>query len=273
VGSDRGSGRCDDDGRRRRAGSGGGRRPGGPGAAGLRQFSGSPIDVDYTAANLRTVLRQLSEIGGINLVIDPSVPNASTVDLKLTQVPWDQVMDVILKSSQLTYQLEGSVLRVLTREARTKELQEEVSQKRASEQAPDLQTARIRLNYSTAEGVAKLLEDARLISERGSVEFEERTNMLIIKDSPKSIDDIVSSSSSSTSPSRRSRSRRRFSRPIVTPRARLACSGASTAASRRSSATRRRWPSRIAARSPAASPTSRVRMTRARPSSRTAAPP
>jgi len=167
-----------------------GGRQAAPAPQGLRQFSGSPIDVDYTAANLRTVLRQLSEIGGINLVIDPSVPNASTVDLKLTQVPWDQVMDVILKSSQLTYQLEGSVLRVLTREARTKELQEEVSQKRASEQAPDLQTARIRLNYSTAEGVAKLLEDARLISERGSVEFEERTNMLIIKDSPKSIDDI-----------------------------------------------------------------------------------
>jgi len=161
-----------------------------PAPQGLRQFSGSPIDVDYTAANLRTVLRQLSEIGGINLVIDPSVPNASTVDLKLTQVPWDQVMDVILKSSQLTYQLEGSVLRVMTREARTKELQEEVSQKRASEQAPDLQTARIRLNYSTAEGVAKLLQDARLISDRGSVEFEERTNMLIIKDSPRSIDDV-----------------------------------------------------------------------------------
>ncbi len=161
-----------------------------PAPQGLRQFSGSPIDVDYTAANLRTVLRQLSEIGGINLVIDPSVPNASTVDLKLTQVPWDQVMDVILKSSQLTYQLDGSVLRVLTREARTKELQEEVNQKRASEAAPDLQTTRIRLNYSTAEGVAKLLEDARLISERGSVEFEERTNMLIIKDLPKHIEDV-----------------------------------------------------------------------------------
>src|SRR5262245_9328215 len=91
-------------------------------APGLRAFSGSPIDVDYQAANLRTVLRQLSEIGGINLVIDPSVPNVATVDLKLTQVPWDQVMDVILRSSGLTYQLEGAVLRVLTRDARTKEL-------------------------------------------------------------------------------------------------------------------------------------------------------
>ena len=83
----------------------------------LRQFSGSPIDVDYQAANLRTVLRQLSEIGGINLVIDPSVPAVAPVDLKLTQVPWDQVMDVVLRSAQLTYEVEGPVVRVMTREA------------------------------------------------------------------------------------------------------------------------------------------------------------
>ena len=105
----------------------------------LRRFSGTPIDVDYQGANLRTVLRQLSEIGGINLVIDPSVPTSATVDLKLTQVPWDQVMEVVLKSSQLTYELEGPVLRVLTRDARTKELQAEAEEKKASEQAPDLQ--------------------------------------------------------------------------------------------------------------------------------------
>lgn len=159
-------------------------------APGLRAFSGSPIDVDYQAANLRTVLRQLSEIGGINLVIDPSVPNGATVDLKLTQVPWDQVMDVILRSSGLTYQLEGAVLRVLTRDARTKELDDESKQKKASEAAPDLSTSRVRLSYAQAEPTAKLLEDARLLSERGSVEFEGRSNMLIIKDTPRNIEEI-----------------------------------------------------------------------------------
>jgi len=159
-------------------------------AQGMRQYSGSPIDVDYQGANLRTVLRQLSEIGGINLVIDPSVPVGAAVDLKLTQVPWDQVMDVVLKSSQLTYQLEGSVLRVLTRDARTKELEDEAKQKRASEQAPDLATMRMRLNYAPAANIAKLLEDARLVSERGSVEFEERSNMIIVKDLQRNIDEI-----------------------------------------------------------------------------------
>jgi type IV pilus assembly protein PilQ len=156
----------------------------------LHQFSGSPIDVDYQSANLRTVLRQLSEIGGINLVIDPSVPSALSVDLKLRQVPWDQVMDVVLRSSGLTYQLDGSVLRVLTREARTKELDDEVKQKKAAEAAPDLVTTRVRLNYATAPAIAALLEDAHLLSTRGSGEVEERTNMLIIKDTERDLAEI-----------------------------------------------------------------------------------
>jgi type IV pilus assembly protein PilQ len=159
-------------------------------ASALRQFSGSPIDVDYQSANLRTVLRQLSEIGGINLVIDPSVPSALSVDLKLRQVPWDQVMDVVLRSSGLTYQLDGSVLRVLTRDARTKELDDEVKQKKAAEAAPDLVTTRVRLNYATAPAIAALLEDAHLLSTRGSVEVEERTNMLIIKDTERDLAEI-----------------------------------------------------------------------------------
>jgi type II secretory pathway component HofQ len=156
---------------------------------GLRRFSGTPIDVDYQSANLRTVLRNLSEIGGINLVIDPSVPANASVDLKLSQVPWDQVMDVVLKSGQLTYELDGPVLRVLTRDARTKELQAEAEQKRASQAAPDLQMRRIKLNYSPAVDVKKLLEDAHIVSERGSVEVNERTNMVIIQDLPKNLAD------------------------------------------------------------------------------------
>ena len=159
-------------------------------AQALRQFSGAPIDVDYQTANLRTVLRQLSEIGGINLVIDPSVPTAASVDLKLTQVPWDQVMDVILKTSGLTSQIDGVVLRVMTMEARTAELEAATRQKLASQQAPDLETARIRLNYSPAAGVKTLLEDARLVSDRGTVEVDERTNILIIKDLPANLAEI-----------------------------------------------------------------------------------
>jgi type IV pilus assembly protein PilQ len=153
-----------------------------PQQAALRQFSGVPIDVDYQSANLRTVLRNLAEIGGINLVIDPSVPSVAPVDLKLTRVPWDQVMDVVMRTAGLTYQLEGVVLRVLTRDALTKEKQAEADQKKATRQAAELETTRLRLNYAAAVDVKKVLENARVISAEGTVDVDERTNMLIIKD-------------------------------------------------------------------------------------------
>ena len=159
-------------------------------AQALRQFSGTPIDVDYQSANLRTVLRNLSEIGGINLVIDPSVPGNATVDLKLSQVPWDQVMDVVMKSGQLTYDLQGPVLRVLTRDARTKELQAEADQKRAGQQAPDLTMRRLRLNYASAADVQKLLLQGKFVSDRGTVEIDSRTNMIIVQDVAKNLTDI-----------------------------------------------------------------------------------
>ena len=143
--------------------------PGGP-------FTGSPIDVDYQGASLRSVLRQLSEIGGVNLVIDASVPASSVVDIKLTQVPWDQVLDIVLRSSGLTVQLDGTVVRVLSRDARIKEQDDQARERKVAEAAPELETTRIRLNYATAESMAKLIKDARVVSDRGTIEFEPRGN-------------------------------------------------------------------------------------------------
>jgi type IV pilus assembly protein PilQ len=145
-------------------------------------FTGAPIDVDYQGAQLRVVLRQLADIGGINVVIDAGVPLNAVVDLKLTQVPWDQVMDVVLKSAQLTYQIDGPIVRVLTRETRSRELREDAEQKKATESAPPLESARLRLHHASAAALKRLLEQARLLSARGTADVDERTNMLIVRD-------------------------------------------------------------------------------------------
>jgi type IV pilus assembly protein PilQ len=157
-----------------------------------RRFTGAPIDVDYQGANLRQVLRQLSDVGGVNLVIDPSVPLTAIVDLRLTQVPWDQVLDVVLRTSQLTYLVDGAVIRVLTREAHYKELEDEARRRNASQQAPELGMVRVRLNYAPAASVKTLLETARIISNRGTVDMDERTNTLIVQDLPEKLQDIQS---------------------------------------------------------------------------------
>jgi type IV pilus assembly protein PilQ len=156
----------------------------------LGRVSATRIDVDYQAANLRTVLRQLAEIGGVNLVIDPSVPTGATLDIRLIEVPWDQVMGVVLKAGGLSHELDGTVLRVLSREARARELAEEARRVPAGQPAGGLETARVRLSYSTAAAMAKLVQQARLLSGRGTVEFEERANMLIVQDAPANIAEI-----------------------------------------------------------------------------------
>jgi len=155
-----------------------------------RRFSGAPIDVDYASADLRKVLRQIADIGGINLAIDPSVPVTGQVDLKLTQVPWDQVLETVMQLNNLTNVVDGPVVIVLTREARTKQLEDEAKQKKAGEKAPDLVTERVRLSYAKAADLKKLIDAANLLSERGNVEPDERSNMLIIKDVPSTIEEI-----------------------------------------------------------------------------------
>ncbi len=155
-----------------------------------RAYSGAPIDVDFQGSDLRTTLRLLADTGGINLVLDPSLPENGNVDVKLTQVPWDQVLDVVLRASQLTCVSEGTVLRVLTRTARTRELDEDARQRRATEQLPDLERLQLRLSYASAMSIRELLRTGRIISERGTVDIDQRTNTLIVKDVPKNLEDI-----------------------------------------------------------------------------------
>ncbi|MEO8480571.1 MAG: type IV pilus secretin PilQ [Acidobacteriota bacterium] len=166
-------------------------------AQALRSFSSSPIDVDYQAANLRTVLRQLAEIGGVNLIIDPSVPGDSVIDLKLTQVPWYQIMEMVLRSGKLSSQLDGSVIRVLSRDREKEELKDATEIRQANEIAPELQTFRIRLNYSNAKEVAQLLGTLGFGRRQGggqagggSVQAEERSNMIVVQDTPKNIEEL-----------------------------------------------------------------------------------
>ena len=76
-----------------------------------RRYTGAPADFDFQGADLRMVLRSFAELGGLNLVIDPGV--TGTIDIKLTQVPWDQALDVILKTAKLGYIVEGTVVLVV----------------------------------------------------------------------------------------------------------------------------------------------------------------
>jgi type IV pilus assembly protein PilQ len=149
-----------------------------PAAPGTR-FSGSPVSLDMQGADLRAVLRTFAEISGLNVVIDPSIQG--TVDVALRDVPWDQALDIILRANKLGYVVDGTIVRV----APLTVLAEEETQRRklAEEQAlaGELRVMTRSLSYSRAEDLQKLLT-ATVLSQRGSIQTDTRTNTLIIND-------------------------------------------------------------------------------------------
>lgn len=149
-----------------------------------KQYTGAPADFDFQGADLRMVLRSFAELGGLNLVIDPGV--SGTIDIKLTRVPWDQALEVILKTSKLGYIVEGSVVRIVPMSVMTSE--EEARQKLIDAQAPSSVTVRtFPLNYAQAADLEPLLKSA-ILSKHGDTQFDARTNTLIVRDLPEHLE-------------------------------------------------------------------------------------
>ena len=128
---------------------------------------------------MRAVLRTFAEISGLNVVIDPQVDG--TVDVALTEVPWDQAFDVILRANQLGYVLDGTVVRI----APLRVLADEETQRRelAEEQAlaGELVVVTRTLSYARADAMAELITRS-VLSARGQVQTDERTNTLVMSD-------------------------------------------------------------------------------------------
>jgi type IV pilus assembly protein PilQ len=146
-----------------------------------RRFTGNPVSLDFQGADLRAVLRTFSEISGLNIVIDPAV--TGSVDVALRDVPWDQALDIILRANKLGYLVDGTIVRI----APLAVLSDEEAQRRklTDEQAlaGELRVLTKTLSYAKAEELTPLLTKSAL-SQRGTVNFDVRTNTLIITDLP-----------------------------------------------------------------------------------------
>jgi type IV pilus assembly protein PilQ len=153
-------------------------------AAGQR-YSGHPVSLDFSGADLRSVLRTFAEISGLNIVIDPSIQG--TVDVSLRDVPWDQALDIILRANRLGYSVDGTIVRI----APLTVLADEESQRRklSDEQAlaGELRVMTRALSYARAEDL-KALITATALSQRGSIQTDSRTNTIIINDLPERLE-------------------------------------------------------------------------------------
>ena len=145
------------------------------------RFTGHPVSLDFQGADLRAVLRTFSEISGLNVVIDPSING--TVDVSLRDVPWDQALDIILKSNKLGYFVDGTIVRIAPLAVLA---DEEVQRRKLSDEqalAGELRVLTRPLSYAKGGDLVGILTRSAL-SSRGEVQVDPRTNTVIIRDLP-----------------------------------------------------------------------------------------
>ncbi|MBI3132711.1 MAG: type IV pilus secretin PilQ [Acidobacteria bacterium] len=145
-----------------------------------QRYSGAKMTIDLQNTDLVNFLRIIAETGKLNLVVDNDVQG--TYNFKFTDTPWDQILDVILKNAGLGKEIDNGVLRV----AKTEKLQREEEDRKKLDEAKalagDLQTITRPLSYAKVADVAKITKD--MLTKRGSVIVDDRTNTLIITDLP-----------------------------------------------------------------------------------------
>jgi len=146
--------------------------------AGDKVYQGHPVNFDFQNANLRDVLRIFAEFG-LNIVLDPAVQG--TVDVSLKEVPWDQALDIILRANKLGYSVDGTVVRIAPLSVLREEQEERTKLATAQALSGELRVMTKTLSYARAGETANLIRRS-VLSQRGTIEVDERTNTLILTD-------------------------------------------------------------------------------------------
>ncbi|WP_257171516.1 type IV pilus secretin PilQ [Colwellia sp. M166] len=153
-------------------------------------FNGRAISLNFQDIAVRTVLQIIADYNGFNLVTSDTVQG--NITLRLDGVPWDQALDIILKVKGLDKRMEGNILMVApSDELAAREARDLQAQQQVEELAP-LYSEYVQINYAKAVEFATLIknEENSILSARGSVSVDERTNTLLIRDTANSIADI-----------------------------------------------------------------------------------
>ena len=156
-------------------------------------YVGDRISLNFQSIEVRAVLQLIADFTELNLVASDSVTGSIT--LRLQNVPWDQALDLVLKTRGLDSRQIGNVLMVApAQEIAERERQEIEANKQLAELAP-LQSEFIRIRYAKAIDVVELFEagseeGGSLISERGSVVVDERTNSIVVTDTAAKLSEI-----------------------------------------------------------------------------------
>ncbi len=143
-----------------------------------RAFSGRRIDLDLKDADVHNVLRLLADVGQVNIVTADNV--SGSVTIRMRNVPWDQALDIVLQSKSLGMVRQANMIRVAPLADLEKEREMQIARRQQEVKLAPIETRLIPVSYAQA---ADLQDRARpLLSERGSIAVDERTNVMIVRD-------------------------------------------------------------------------------------------
>ncbi len=153
-----------------------------------KQYTGEKIALDFFDTDIKNVFRILREVSGKNFAIDKSVTGKVTLSLE-KPVPWDQVLDLVLKMNQLGMVYEGDIVRIAPLEAIKKEEELKqakfIAEQKSKEQQKSLEelvVEYIPINYSNAKSDILPHLDKIKTKDRGNISVDDRTNLIIITD-------------------------------------------------------------------------------------------
>lgn len=143
-----------------------------------RAFRGRRIDLDLKDADVHDALRLLADVGRVNIVVADNV--SGTVTIRMRNVPWDQALSVVLQSKTLGMVRQGNMIRVAPLAELEKERDMEIQRRIQLAKLEPLETRLIPVSYAEASELQSRARD--LLSERGSIAVDERTNVMIVRD-------------------------------------------------------------------------------------------
>lgn len=148
--------------------------------AGEKQYTGEPITLNLKDADIKDTLQRFSELTQLNIVLDPDV--RGTVTVSLQDIPWDQALELILKINQLGYVLEGNIMRIASTTKLTQEENSRLQFLQAQDKNRPLRTVLQKISYANANEMAATAR--KVMSARGDIFIDTRSNTLVIKELP-----------------------------------------------------------------------------------------
>jgi type IV pilus assembly protein PilQ len=154
-------------------------------------YSGEKLSLNFQDIDTRAVLQLLADASGQNIVVSDTVKGSVT--LRLQSVPWDQALDIVLRTKGLDKRHDGNVIIVAPADELASREKADLASKKDLQDLAPLRTEFLQVNYAKATDLAALLKNSTttsVLSARGSVAVDERTNTLLLNDTSESIDAV-----------------------------------------------------------------------------------